>query len=548
MFARSLKRLVLLAVLLVPAVSPPMAHAQASSALLPAAPSRDESGDDPMGRSTPRGTVLGFMKATGREDYDRAASFLDTRQHGALARELARQLQTILDRETSIDLAHLSRQPEGSLANAQSPNRELVGVAHTSSGKVEIWLSRVQRGDNPPIWLFSSETLRLVPEAYEQAANISAIEQHLPGWLTATFFSLSLWRLCIVVISLPLTLLGGSLLARLVALLLALLSSRIVGRTEVDRAQVLVTPLRLILFGALFAVVGNYSSSLLGRNFWHSLGNVLGVFGVTWLATRLVAIASDLAVARLRQIQSWDKIALAGLLGRLSQIGLATVGVLFVLYLAGVNLTAALTGLGIGGIAVAFAAQRTLENLFGGIMIISDRPVRIGDICKIGNVTGTVVDIGLRSTRIRTPERTIVTIANGQLATMNLENYTFRDKFWFHPLISLSHDTTVDQLQTVLSRIRERLNTHTNVESITSRVSFISIGNASQDIEISAYVFAASDTEFLRIQEELLLGVLDIVESAGTALALPTQVTHVLQQPDADAQGPNDKTPIIGHR
>jgi MscS family membrane protein len=188
----------------------------------------------------------------------------------------------------------------------------------------------------------------------------------------------------------------------------------------------------------LFVINASYSSTLLGRNFWRNFGIVLIVLGVTWLSMRLVGIVSNLAQARLRRIQAPDYIALAGLLGRLLQVGVLIIGVLVVLYVAWINLTAALTRLGIGGLAVAFAAQKTLENLFGGIMIISHRPLRIGDACKVGDVTGTVVDIGLRSTRIRTPERTIVTIANGQQATMNLENYDLRDTFWFHPTTGTS--------------------------------------------------------------------------------------------------------------
>lgn len=548
MFASELRRLVLLTVLLVPVFSATVIQAQIPSALQQTVPAREQASDDPLGRGTPRGTVLGFIKAAGRGDYGQAASYLDTKQHGDLARELARQLQTILDRETSIDLSKLSRQPEGSLVDAQNPNRDLVGVASTSSGKVKIWLDRVQRGDNPPIWLFSQETLRLVPEVYEDTGNVSAIERHLPGWLKATYFSLPLWRLCLVLLSVPLILLLGSLVVRLLRLLLASLADRMLDGADIEQAQSLAGPLRLILFGILFVIIAGYSSTLLGRNFWHNLGNVLLVFGVAWLLMRMVGIASDLTLARLKRIQSSDKIALAGLLGRLSQIGVFIIGIMVLLYLAGVNLTAALTGLGIGGLAVALAAQKTLENLFGGIMIISDQPVRIGDVCKIGDVTGIVVDIGLRSTRIRTPERTIVTVPNGQLATMNLENYTLRDKFWFHPTLSLRHQTTVAQMQTVLRRIRETLDKHANVESETARVRLISIANASQDVEIFAYVFAADYSEFLAIQEDLLLQVLDIVEATGTALALPTQVTHVVDDSGANAQRRKDKAAALSQR
>jgi MscS family membrane protein len=344
---------------------------------------------------------------------------------------------------------------------------------------------------------------------------------------------------------LPLILLIGSVAIALLKPLLKILARQTLGGDDLDLHLRLSGPLRLILFGILFLLIGSYSYTLLARSLWHNVGNVLVVVGGTWLAMRMIGIASGLALARLR---SSDQIALAGLLSRLLQFGVVLTGGLLVLDLAGVNLTAALTGLGIGGVAVALAAQKTIENLFGGIMIISDRPVRIGDLCQIGDISGTVVDIGLRSTRIRTPERTIGTVPNGQLAVMNLENYTLRDKFWFHPKIALSHQTTVEQMQALLHGIREMLDKHANVESTTAQVRFVNIGNASQDVEIFAYVFAADYNEFLAIQEDLLLRVLDIVESIGTALALPTQVTQLVRESDASVWRPKENSTAIGTR
>ena len=523
MYTRRLKLLLLLAVLLAPGLQ---AQIPALSPQTPAA--RDESGDDPLGRSTPRGTVLGFMRAAEAEDYDRAVNYLDTKQHGDLARELAQQLQAVLDRESTVDLKKLSTKPEGDMLNSQNPNRDLAGVAKTSSGNVELWLERIQRGDNPPIWLFSRDTLRRVPDIYQDIGAAPDLGRYLPARLNTKLFSRPLWIWCVVLISIPAVFLLGSLFGRLLKPLLGAAANRFLGRAEIDSVQGLVGPLRLFLLGVLLFVASRYSYTLLSRHFWGILGTVLIVFGATWLLMRVLGITRSLYLARLRRTRASDKIALAGLLGRMFQIAVLIIGVLTVLYLAGVNLTAALTGLGIGGLAVAFAAQKTLENLFGGIMIISDRPVRIGDSCKIGDITGTVVDIGLRSTQIRTTDRTIVTIPNGQLATMNLENFTLRDKFWFHPTISLSHETTIDQMEAVLSKIRDLLDKHSQVESETARARFIRLGSASQDVEIFAYIFAADYEEFLAIQEHLLLRILEIVESADTSLALPLQRTYIV--------------------
>ena len=138
---------------------------------------------------------------------------------------------------------------------------------------------------------------------------------------------------------------------------------------------------------------------------------------------------------------------------------------LVLLHLSGFDLTAVLTGLGLGGVAIAFAAQKTLENLFGGIMVISDKPIQVGDFCRAGEFTGVVEDIGLRSTRLRTLERTIVSIPNGQLATMSLENFTQRDRIRFRHMIGLRYETTADQLRYVLAEIRQLLYEHSKVDS-----------------------------------------------------------------------------------
>lgn len=516
MDTRRLNRALLMALFFVQPI-----HAQ-----LPVAPQkppvvREESSEDPLGRSTPRGTLMGFISAADSEDYDRAANYLETSQKGDLARQLVRQLRVVLNRGSSIDLDKLSGKPEGNLLDAKNPNRELMGLAKTSTGALPLWLQRVQWQNNPPIWLFSRDTLQHVPEAYEYIEN-APIGPNLPSGLKANLLSRPLWLWCIVLVSIPLVLVLGSLFGRLLKLLLKPVANRFLGKTEIDSVQGLVGSLQLLLLGILLLVGSDYAYTLRARIFWSGLAKDLVIFGVTWLSMRGLHIAANVYIARLRHTHGWQKIALAALLGRMLQVAVFIIGILTMLYLGGINLAAALTGLGIGGLALAFAAQKTLENLFGGIMIISDRPVNIGDSCKIGDVVGTIVDIGLRSTRIRTLDRTIVTIPNGQLATMNLENFTLRDKYWFHPTISLAHQTTVDQMETVLRNIRDLLSKDSHAESGTLSARFISVGSASQDIGISAYVFAVDYEDFLAIQEQLLLRILEIVESAGTACSSPS--------------------------
>jgi MscS family membrane protein len=218
-------------------------------------------------------------------------------------------------------------------------------------------------------------------------------------------------------------------------------------------------------------------------------------------------------------------------LGRqILKLSLFLFAILSVVSAWGYNTSTILAGLGVGGLAVALAAQKTIENLFGGISVIGDRPVLVGDVCRFGNETGTVMHIGLRSTRIRTADRTIISIPNSQFSSMALENISGRDKIRFHPTLNLRRDTTSAQLLEVLSSVREILKVHPKVEAGSLPVRFIGVGPYSLDVEVAAYVNTADYDEFLALQQELLLRMLQAVEEAGTALAVPLQESFNLHR------------------
>ena len=194
-----------------------------------------------------------------------------------------------------------------------------------------------------------------------------------------------------------------------------------------------------------------------------------------------------------------------------------------------VNVTAALAGLGIGGLAIGLGAQKTFENLLGGISILTDKAIVVGDSCKIGDRAGTVEDIGLRSTRIRTEERTVVSIPNGTVATATLENFRFRDKILCKQLVRLRYDLSPDHLRFVLAQIRDVLARNPKVEATTSRVRILRFGDYAVEVEIYAYIFERDYGLYLAAQEALILDVLDTLDRTGGALALPSQTTIVTQ-------------------
>jgi MscS family membrane protein len=223
---------------------------------------------------------------------------------------------------------------------------------------------------------------------------------------------------------------------------------------------------------------------------------------------------------------------------RVLKIGIVAVTAAALLSSWGYNTGAILAGLGVGGVALALAAQKTIENLFGGVAVITDRPVAIGDFCRVGDQVGTVEDIGLRSTRIRTLNRTLLTVPNGQLSAMTLENFSKRDKMWFHLMLNLRRDTTSDQVRTLLESITQTLKENARVEIGPIPVRFVGVGTYSLDLEIFAYVLTPNWDDFLGIQQDLFLRILDEVEAAGTALAVPTQAYYSIARNPAQNGAP----------
>lgn len=192
----------------------------------------------------------------------------------------------------------------------------------------------------------------------------------------------------------------------------------------------------------------------------------------------------------------------------------------------GIPVLGVVTGLGIGDIAVALAAQRTIENFFGALTLFADRPVRVGDLCRFGDKIGTVESIGLRATRVRTPERSVLTVPNAEFSRFQLENLTLRDRLLFKTILNLGLETTTDQLQLVLYRVRALLLEHDAVDDEPARIRLVAIGPVSLDLEIVAYVKTTDWNQFLSIREDIFLEILREVEEAGTALAPPVQIQY----------------------
>jgi MscS family membrane protein len=291
-------------------------------------------------------------------------------------------------------------------------------------------------------------------------------------------------------------------------------------------------PARLFALAlAIRWLVRSIDLPLVVRQFWTSTAALLVVGALVWLGFTLTRIAEIYVLKRHDRPSSGDIPSLLRLGRRTIDVLVLVAGGFVVLHYYGIDATAALAGLGIGGIAVALSAQKTLENVIGGVSIIFDGAVRVGDFLKLGTTVGSVEYVGLRSTRIRTLDRTLLSIPNGQIATLNIETLSERDKFRFHHVIGVTYGTTAEQLRAITGAIRDHLRKHTRADDSSIRVRVIRFAASSLDIEITVYLFAQDWDDFLEMQEGLLLDVMQMVESHGSAIAFPTQTVHMDRTP-----------------
>jgi MscS family membrane protein len=528
-------------VLLLSPVVTSNALAQSQDAPPPPATEQQEAPDfskpmgppDPFNRGTPRGSMYAYLKAARDGDYELAAEHLDLRQLPPEARErgaeFARRLKVVLDQKLWVELANLSDTNAGVSGDGLPAWQDRVGEIGTRDGKVDILMQRVPRdGDGVRIWKVAASTVSRTPFLYAEFEPIW-LEERLPAvFFEAEILGVALWKWA--------SLASIALLAWLGAILLAGTSTRIIAaavtRTHLgidSRIVALVRrPVRMAWTVVLFALGHRFLGLTIAfADTLRYIERILLVVAFAWALFRVI----DLTALALRaRAERQDNMGLLPVLipgARFAKIVIILIGVLGVLGTMGVNISAAVAGLGVGGIAVALAAQRSLENLFGGVSLFADRPVRVGDFCRYEGEVGTVEEIGLRSTRIRTLDRTVVTIPNAEFSNLRLENYALRDRMRLLTTIGVRYETTPDQLRYLLAQLREILLAHPRVTAEPARVRFVSFGAFSLDIEVFAYVDAHERSDFLAVQEDLFLLFMQAVSDAGTGFAFPSTTTYV---------------------
>lgn len=484
---------------------------------------------DPLGRTTPRGCILGFLRAAGAEDYARAAKYLDSNAPEQKSEELALQLKLLLDRDTSMNILAVSRAPEGNRDEAARIGRERVTTITVPWGSLQVLLDRVQRPDQAPIWLFSQETLKDVPAAYASMQQ-RGVERYFPAWSSRVrFLSIPLWRWTLALLSLAAGVIAARILSRV--LLWGIQTSL---RRKLDQGiRSAVLALNWPLFGVLLAVAfhigGLYSLTLLGRHLWESISTIVGLVSGAWLLIKLSDVVASYLRYRLTLQMHLERVTVVAFLVILFKIAVGMVLVVVLMKQAGVDVSTVIAGLGIGGIALALAAQETLANLFGGISVVMRGAVRVGDMCNIAGQMGTVEEIGMSALRLRTLDRTVISIPNSKVAQAGLENFSLRDQFWVHPVFKLRFDTPYSVVQKVLEEVMHVLRSRANIDDRSLRARVVQLTSSGPQIEVFAYYRkpGADYPAFLEEQEKILIEIMRVVEGAGTSLAGPIGVVRM---------------------
>jgi MscS family membrane protein len=500
------------------------------------APEPEEEQEAP---DSPRASLRAYLLAARAGDWAKAARYLSlTADQAARGPELAERLKGILDRHLWFDLEQISPDPggnrdDGLAANLEEVGRIPVGDDHTQP----VRLVRTSDADGV-YWAFSRATVRNIDAWYGQLddrwirdllADIGLDSLLLPGP-----FEILWWQW----IALPVLVLAAWLVGKLLGHVTAAILGRLFGRTRNEWDDKLLARIEpqfayawaLLIFRAVLPALGLTVPAERLLLAFVSAGAVVVLFWALWRAADVVVEAM---MSRPWAASSPSARNLLSISSNLAKGVIVATGLLAALSAFGYPITTLLATLGIGGLAFAFGAQKTVENLFGSVSLAMDQPFRVGDFVKIEDFVGTVEDIGLRSTRFRTLDRTLISIPNGKLADQRLESFAARARMRLATTIGVEYGTTHVQMQQVLDGFTQVLREHPKIWPDAMVVKFKEFGASSLDIEIMAWFEVPTWGDFQQCRQEVLLGFMKVVEDAGTAFAFPTRTVHLVNAPAA---------------
>jgi MscS family membrane protein len=482
---------------------------------------------DKLGRGNPRSSVTAFLEACRRQDYFLASQYLDLRHLSDKNRkergpDLAKKLEALLNSAPHLNVSGLSSDPEGGSLNGEMPPKETVATLSQNGENYTLDMERVMlEPGGPLVWVFSADTvvaaIRLNPSTFTPW-----LVHYLPAFLTSVaILETPLWKWVALVLAAIVLISLSRRLDRVLRPVFRSVGRRLMPNNQARWAwtEAIIGPARLFLSIALFriAVEGIRPSALAGIYIGRTL-ELLVVWSVAWFLVRLVDLFLNQVEASMAARHQFSGRSILRLSRRTASVTIIIVAMLTILSSWGYNTATLVAGLGVGGIAVALAAQQTIANIFGGVSVIGDRPVSIGDFGKFGDLIGTVEDIGMRSTQVRTLNRTVVSIPNATFAGSNLENYSMRDKILFNPTFQIKRSTPDEEVWHLIEHLKGALEKHPSIELVPTPVRLTGLAPTAFNIEVFCYVLTPDIDEFYKVQGELLLSINDALRSAQLEL------------------------------
>lgn len=507
--------------------------------------------DDSLGRRTPQGTVNGFIKALGDQNYLRASQYLvlSKRSYRKTAEriQIAKTFQQLLDQGGNFSPSSiLSNKELGRLDDNLTTGIDLVGNISTDKIDIQLYLENQSDDSEPALWLFSAETVEAIRGA-DVSGEKTFLDRVLPKFLKdRKLGNVPIGHWGVVVVMAVVT----YLLSRLLIFVLIFLIQKIWKKADTEKGIAIIDaftlPVQMYLTVILFvAFTQRMGISIIVRQRFSIIIITIGILAFLILLWRMTDFVSMYTRSRMSNRGRASAVSAVLFLSRTMKAAIVVIGIIALLGIIGVDVTAGLAALGIGGIALALGAQKTIENFVGSVSLIADQPLRVGDYCRVDDIKGTVESIGMRSTTLRTAARTIVTIPNGQLSASKIENYAHRDRFIFNPILGFRMETSPDQMRYLLVEIKSLLYAHPAVLNSPPIVRFTGITADALKVEITAYIEAVNFETSQEVQEDLLLRMMDIIEKSGTALAYPSQTLYMTRDTPVSDEKRNEVTETV---
>lgn len=494
---------------------------------------------DSFGRDTPRHTVQGFISALGDNDYLLASNYLNLSKSDNPT-TIVRQFKQALDAggRFQADL-QINNNPEGNLTDQLPPSQENVGSISIGDNRIPLLLERVVSKKGEQYWQFSSETLNSIPEVIENTEPTLISRYTIDSLEDKKLFGYQLADLVAAI-----TITAGSFLITYMLVWLwyhffNLVYPRVRG-VPFPLPDKVIVPLTIVIMASILSEIMVYAGvSVTLREPANRLTQIASWVAMTWLLLRVIDSLFTRAVNLSYRKNYIERVSILGLMRKVTKALLLIFGIIVVFGNLGFDLTTGIAALGVGGLALALGAQKTIENLVGSVVVVADSPVRIGDYCQFGTQAGTVIDIGIRSSRVRTLNRTVVTVPNGDFSSMQIENYTSRDMFHFLHNLYIKRDADIDVVFKMVKDLDEFLNEHELTNQEWNQANILELRQDCYIIQLRAYVNSVDVIEFYPKQDILLVDILNLVKKYKVEHALPTQQL-IVKQPELQHELENE--------